>query len=315
MTWRILNAESTGYSRKALEILQQCGAVENADLNRKELQKRIGNHDALIVRLGHQIDAEILGAAPKLKAIVTATTGLNHIDLTETAKRDIVVLSLRGEREFLETISATAEHTFGLILALIRKIPAAYCDVTGGQWQRDNFKGIELAEKTIGIIGYGRLGKIVARYAAAFGMNILAHDPQPSNEVRFVSLDQLLQQSDIVSLHAAYTPETENLIDATCFSWMKQGAYFINTARGEIVDESALLHALQTGHIAGAALDVLRGEYSNHTHWMKKDPLIRYAQKNDNLIITPHIGGATSDSMEKTEIFMAKKLKKFIESL
>ena len=314
MTWRILNAESTGYSGKALEILRQCGTVENADLNRQELQKRIKNHEALIIRLGHQIDAEILNAAPKLKTIVTATTGLNHIDLAETEKRGITVLSLRGEREFLETISATAEHTFGLILALIRKIPGANCDVAAGRWNRDAFKGQELAGKTLGIIGYGRLGKIVARYAAAFGMNILAHDPQPSDEVRFVSLDQLLQQSDIISLHAAYTPETENMINATCFSQMKQGAYFINTARGELVDESALLHALQTGHLAGAALDVLRGEYSGRANWAKKDPLIRYAQKNDNLIITPHIGGATTDSMEKTEIFMANKLKKFIES-
>ena len=128
MTWRILNAESTGYSGKALEILRQCGTVENADLNRQELQKRIKNHEALIIRLGHQIDAEILNAAPKLKTIVTATTGLNHIDLAETEKRGITVLSLRGEREFLETISATAEHTFGLILALIRKIPGANCE-------------------------------------------------------------------------------------------------------------------------------------------------------------------------------------------
>ncbi len=316
MTLKILNLEPDDYSAEALAILEKFSHVDTGPLSREELKTSIGSYDILIARLGHKIDKEILEAADNLKAIVTATTGLNHIDTVEAEKRKIRVLSLQGEREFLDTITATAEHTIALILSLIRNIPASCANVLDNHWDRDSFKGIDLANRTIGIIGYGRLGGLVAHYASALGMRVLAHDVKDMTDtetVKFVSMEELLKSSDIVSLHVLYTPETHHLIDASCFKKIKEGAVFINTARGELVDEQALLKALESGHLAGAALDVIEGENIKNTNWMENDPLICYARKHSNLLITPHIGGATYDSMAKTEIFMANKLQKFIE--
>ncbi|MGQ0528086.1 MAG: NAD(P)-dependent oxidoreductase [Alphaproteobacteria bacterium] len=308
---KILNAEPGDYSAEAESLLSGFAAVHNGPLSRGKLKAAISGYDVLITRLAHRIDEEILKDAANLKAIVTATTGLNHIDLSAAQKRNIEILSLKGEHEFMDTIHATAEHTIGLMLALLRHIPAAACDVHEGHWNRDAFKGRELRGRTLGIIGFGRLGRIVAGYANAFGMNVLAFDKNPSQKaegVRFTDLDTLLAESDIASLHASFSPENAGMIGESAFAAMKKGALFINTARGELVDETALLQALEKSHLAGAALDVLKNEHEGHKNWLKKDPLWKYARKNSNLLITPHIGGATYDSMKKTEIFMARKL-------
>nr|MBI1231052.1 hypothetical protein [Cytophagales bacterium] len=296
---RVLNIEAEDYSREAQSIIESV-----ADYS---ASAEISDCEVLIVRLARRIDADILDQLPSLKAMVTATTGLNHIDLEECERRNIAVLSLKGEEEFLKTITATAEHTIALMLNLIRSIPAASASVENGEWDRDQFKGYDLFGKTLGIIGYGRLGKLVKKYALAFGMNVLTYDIKPGD---FVGLGTLLSQSDIVSLNASYVPENDKMIDSQTFNRMKKSAYFINTARGELVDEQALLDSLNSGQIAGAALDVLNDENNLN---MKENPIIEYARSNRNLLITPHIGGATYDSMKKTEIFMAKKLKKFIE--
>ncbi len=313
---RLLNTEPEDYSAEALAVLQGFAEVDARPLSRAELISSIGEYEALIVRLGHKIDQEILDQAGNLKVIVTATTGLNHLDMDALKTRNIDVLCLRGEREFLNNITATSEHCFALLLSLVRHLPRAHQSVMNATWERDDFKGSELAGKTIGIIGYGRLGLIVARYAKAFGMEVLVHDidVQAGEDVCSVSRSELLARSDIVSLHVNYSKETHHLIDAQCFEAMKQGALFINTARGEIVDEGALLSALQSGHVGGAALDVLQGENGLEEDWVNTDPLIQYAKTHDNLIITPHIGGATYDSMVKTEIFMAQKLKNWHEN-
>jgi D-3-phosphoglycerate dehydrogenase len=308
---KILNLEPQDYSAEARALVEKAGTVENGPLSRTALKKNIKNYDAVIVRLGHKIDKEILDAATNLKAIVTATTGLNHIDTAEAEKRGIEVLSLKGERDFLDTIHATAEHTFALLLSLIRNIPASACDVHDGKWNRDAFKGAELNGRTIGIIGYGRIGSKVAKYAEAFGMNVIANDILDIAGVNMTDLNSLLSKSDIVSLHVPYSETTHHMMNRSRFQQMKKGTLFINTARGEIVDEAALLEALQSSHIAGAALDVLQGENSARKSWLKNDPLWKYARKRSNLIITPHTGGATYDSMKKTEIFMAQKFLKW----
>jgi D-3-phosphoglycerate dehydrogenase / 2-oxoglutarate reductase len=295
---RILNLEPGGYSDKAYAILKKLGQIDNGPLTRAQLLKKIGNYDILIVRLGHKIDAQIIKAAKKLKYIVTATTGLNHIDQKAAAKKKIKILSLKGETKFLDEIHATAEHTWALLLALYRHIPDAAYNVLLGHWNRDLFKGNELANKTILIVGYGRIGRKIEKFARAFSMNVLLHDKEGK------SLAAQLKEADIVSVHVAYDKSTHEIIDPLK---MKKGAILINTARGETVNEKNLLKAVQSGHLAGAALDVLQSENKNT---LKKDPLIRYALQHSNLIITPHLGGATHESMEKTEIFMAKKLQK-----
>ena len=314
MKFKTLNLEPIDYSPEAKKIIKYHSDLQDGPITRKSLKERIGGYDCIIIRLGHKIDQNLLKHAGKLKVIVSATTGLNHIDVEEANSRGIKILSLKGETEFLETVTATAEHTMGLILSLIRHTPQAHNSVMSGAWDRNLFKGHDLFGKTIGIIGYGRLGKIVAKYSTAFGMNVMAYDTKSISKdepVESAALDHVLSQSDIVTLHASYSPENEGVFDKTCFDRMKKGAVFINTARGEIVNEKSLLEALETKHLSGAALDVIANEQDLPISPINDNPIYKYAREYDNLILTPHIGGATYDSMYKTEIFMAHKLVEF----
>ena len=308
---KILVTEPEDYPQTAMRILQDMGDITCGPFSREELESSIQEATILIVRLGHDINKKILEKAKNLTTIVTATTGLNHIDLDYAIEREISVLSLKGETALLETISPTADLTFGLILSLIRKIPAASADVTQAKWNRDSFKGYDLRGKTLGIYGLGRIGRKVARMGKAFDMKVIAYDIEQKNESDVNSVDEntVLKESDILSLHIPYDESLKSFFGQEKFSFMKNGSYFINTARGELVNEIALLKVLQSGHIAGAALDVLDGEYGADDEWLKSHPLIQYASKNNRLLITPHIGGASHDSMQRVEIFMAEKLK------
>lgn len=307
---RILIAESEGFSPLALGILSGLGSVKLADADSRQLRFLAADADVLWVRLRNHIDATLMDAAPRLRIIASPTTGLNHIDTAEAALRGIRVISLRDAREFLQGVRATAEHTIGLMLALLRSIPASVRHVRYGGWNRDLFKGRELYGKTIGVVGYGRLGRIVARYLRAFEACVLASDPhvnEPELEdgVRLVPLHELLQSADIISVHVSLNPGTMNLFGREQFASMRPGSWFINTSRGEIVDENALLDALRTGRLAGAAVDVVAGE---HESGRIRSPLITYARRHNNLIVTPHCGGCTAESMEKTEIYLAQQV-------
>ncbi len=307
---RILVAEGKGFSKTALRLLSDRAHVEVDDLDRDQLISQVKDFDVLWVRLRHKVDTEIFNAGPRIRILVSATTGLNHVDLDEANRRGINVISLRGETEFLQDIRATAEHTIALILSLLRHIPSAAKHVIEGGWNRDAFKGSELYGKTAGVIGYGRLGKIVSRYLRGLGMQVLTTDPAVNKSdveegINIVPLSDLLSRADVVTLHVNYTESNARFFGREEFLQMKRSALFINTSRGELVDEKALLNALQKGLIAGAALDVLDSESSTG---MGHHPLVEYARGYDNLLITPHIGGCTVESLEKTEIFMAKKL-------
>lgn len=300
-------SEVREFSPDALSLLEQYFDVHTLDSDRSALLRAVKDTDVLWVRLRHSIDSEVMDLAPNLKLIVSPTTGLNHIDEAECARRGISILSLRGETGFLREIRATAELTVGLMLSVMRHIPDAVVQVRQGDWNRDRFKGYELAQKRVGIVGHGRLGRLVAEYLQAFGCDVVACDPNPVEppDVPLVTLTELLETSDIVSLHINLTTENEGFFDDGCFDSIKRGAWLINTARGELVDEAALLVALRSGRIAGAALDVLANEDSGG---MQEHPLVAYARSHNNLIITPHIGGATYESMAKTELFMTRKL-------
>jgi D-3-phosphoglycerate dehydrogenase / 2-oxoglutarate reductase len=310
MRLKTLVAESRGFSTEAGELLRQVGDLVLADLNRADLLQAVCEADVLWVRLRHRIDTEVLAAAPDLRIVVTPTTGLNHIDTEEAHRRSIRVLSLRGEVDFLREVRATAEHTLALVLALLRRIPAAATHVRGGGWDRDLFRGHELSDKAAGVVGYGRLGRLVAHSLKALGARVLVADPHVKREtvesgLVLLSLDELLRKADIVTLHVAYSSTTHGFFGQREFSLMKEGSWFVNTSRGELVDEIALLAALRSGRLAGAALDVITDEHSGQ---LSEHPLIRYARDHDTLIITPHIGGCTVESMAKTEVFMAKRL-------
>lgn len=317
MTANLLVSESKGFSQKAKLILERVANVTWADFDRTSLLDRIHTTDVLWVRLRHNIDEEILSSAPTLRLLVSPTTGLNHIDMGLVQKKGIEVVSLRGETEFLRDVRATAEHTIGLILGLMRKLPAATTHVTDGGWDRDQFKGAELRHKRVGIVGFGRLGRIVANYLSAFGCDVVASDPNVAEEevqncnATPMSLPRLLGSSDIVSLHVDLNPKTVGFFGKREFSQMKEGAWFINTARGELIEEAALLASLQERRVAGAALDVLADESSLG---MGTNALVQYARTHGNLIITPHIGGCTGDSMRMTEEFLAEKVAKLLAS-
>ncbi|EMI17662.1 D-3-phosphoglycerate dehydrogenase [Rhodopirellula maiorica SM1] len=310
MTTRILVSESSRFSPAAAAQLQTIGEVTFADLDRAELLSAIEHVDAVWVRLRNQIDQEVLEAGRHLQVIASPTTGLNHIDLETADRRGVRVISLRGEVDFLREIRATAEHTIGLILSLLRRLPAATQHVTAGHWDRDLFCGREIHGKTIGIVGFGRLGRLVAKYLHAFDTRILAADPRIHQNdvpdyVEISSLNSLLKQSDIVTLHVNLCPSTASFFGREQFEQMRAGAWFVNTARGELVDETAMLDAMQSGKIAGAAVDVLCDERAGG---MSDHPLVAYARQNPQLLITPHIGGCTTESMAKTEMFLAEKL-------
>ncbi len=310
----LLIAESSNFCSEAIDLLQSRVDLELADIDRSGLIDAVKFIDILWVRLRNRIDADIMRAAPRLNFIVTNTTGLNHIDIDEAEKRGIQVVSLRGETEFLKDIHATAELTLALMLMSVRRLPSACGHVLSGGWNRDLFRGHELFRKTAGIVGYGRLGRIVASYLKYLGMKVLVCDPavtfdKVESGIELLTLDELLQVSDVVSLHVNLSKTTTRFFGRREFSLMKPGSWLINTARGELIDERALLDALNTGRLMGAALDVLCGESSLN---MQGHPLIEYARHNDNLILTPHIGGNTVESTEHTEMFLARKLLKII---
>ena len=311
----ILITEPLDYSKKALTIYKSLGQVcvwSEAKLSEKK------SADILVIGLKYQIDEKFLDQIPNLKVIASPATGLNHLDLAEIKSRGIKIISLRGRKGFLKNVPSTAEETFALVLSLVRNIPWAFDDVKKGGWDRIQWRGRQLMGKTIGLAGFGRLGKIVARYAKAFNMNVIACDPNVSEKfmksrgVVKVSTAELFKKSDIVSLHVLLTNETHNLVKENHLKLMKPTAYLINTARAELVEKGVLEKALKQKWIAGAAVDVLWDEKGDGSH-LKKDPLVAYARKNKNLIILPHIGGATYEAMQVTQDYIADLVCKYFK--
>lgn len=255
--------------------------------------------------LGYRFDDEKMKRCPRLRAIVTNTTGVPHIDLKAAAARDIAVLSLRDEQAFLRTITPTAEHTWGLLLALIRRTPWAHRAVLDGKWERRPFGASAMLSRLgLGVVGYGRLGRMVAQFGRAFGMQVRFYDHhQDSTDdtaQRADTLTDLVAWADVVSLHVPANESTHKLISRDLMAQFKAGSWLVNTARGEVLDEQALLEALESGRLAGAALDVLEGEFAPDFR-PSEHPLVEYARRHDNLLLTPHIGGSTLDAWSETE--------------
>lgn len=308
---KILITEPQDYSKKAIEVYKSLGEVVLGGQPDTET-------GVIVVRLKNRIDSSWLDKMPNLKVIASPTTGLNHIDVAEAEKRGVKLVTLRGHTEFLDKITSTAEETLALMLALVRKIPQAVEHVKGGGWNRDAFKGHQLSGQTLGILGLGRLGKMVARYANALGMKVLACDPNVESDAMSrhsaekVSMEELFKQSDILSLHVMLTEATQNLIKENHLKLMKPTAYLINTARAEIIEKGALEKALRENWIAGAALDVMWDEEGGGKHLAESELWEMAKSGKYNLIIVPHIGGATYDAMQITEEFIADLVKKEI---
>jgi len=314
---KILNAEAEDYSREALEILLQLGNVEEKNLTRSELLECIENYEVVIVRLGLKIDKTILNKATKLRYIVSATTGTDHIDVEYATQKGIQIVCLKGETDFLQSIPSTAEHTWALLLSVLRNIPAAYRHVLEGAWERQLFRGHNLSGQKIGILGLGRVGRQVARYALAFGCDTRAYDPYlndwPMPEVaRFHSAASLLQWCDILCIHIPYNADNHHFLNRTMLAHLKTGAVLVNTSRSGIWDERAIVELLQSHQIAAIATDVIDNEQTPSLR--TESPLLQYAQDHPQVLITPHIAGATFESMRMTEVFIAEKLSKVVNS-
>lgn len=254
------------------------------------------------------VDAEALASAPRLRIVSVAGTGANHVDRVSAAARDVAVRSLVEDRELLADLTPTAEHTWGLVLALARRTVSASRHVTAGGWERERFPGQLLHGRRLGIVGLGRLGRWVARYGEAFGMHVSAHDPSIDEDawpegIDRVTLDELFASSDVVSVHVPLDASTLGLIDASLLARLRDGAILVNTSRGAIVDEAALLQALVTGRLGGAALDVLSEEPPGADH-----PLVAFARGDDRLLITPHLGGFVPEVVVRVCVHAAGKV-------
>jgi len=296
--------EADGFSPEARACLQRLGGVRTCDDG--DLATFLAPLDALFVRLAHRIDGAFLAMAPRLRWLCSPTTGHNHMDEAALAARSVRLLSLRGEREFLETIRATPEHTLGMVIALLRRYRRAFDDVAAGKWDRDACRGDELYGNRVGIIGLGRVGYRLASYFSAFGAHVTWCDPADVPSLpewqRSPDIHGLIEASRIVVLCASYRAGQPPVIGRKEVDAM-EGRYFINTARGELVDEDALLVAVRSNRQAGVAIDVIADENGENrlAEWRALLP-------GRNLIVTPHIAGATFGSMGRTECFIADKL-------
>jgi len=247
---------------------------------------------------------------------VSPTTGLDHIDLGRLSERRIGLVSLQGEHGFLRSIPATAELTWALLLAVQRKLVPAALSVRDGQWDRSLFVGRDLRGKTIGILGVGRVGEMVAGFARAFGMRVLGHDlrERKSEGLHYVDHETLYHESEILSVHLPLEPRTMNLVGAEALDSLPRGAIVLNTARGGIVDEEALADRLEAGILGGVGLDVLAREHSpERSAHRSAERLIRLARQGLPVLLTPHLGGASIDSMRATERFCARRLKQVLQ--
>jgi D-3-phosphoglycerate dehydrogenase len=298
--------EPNQFSKKAISDLEGIGKVELFNEN-DTLSEFLADKTIIFVRLKYFLDEKLLSCAMKLKFVCSPTTGYNHIDNEYLDSRGINLISLKGEVSFLNTIRATPEHTFGLVLALLRNYKFSLCNNQDGFEDRDVLKGFEIYQKNIGIIGLGRVGRIISEYFTCFGANVSFYDTKEvdfSNQItRVNSLQDMVNGNDVIVLCASYSKENFEIINADLIELMK-GKYFINTARGELVDEKKLLKKAQVNHFKGLAIDVLSNE--NGQHNLNE---LRKLSKSKNIIITPHIAGATFESMSKTEEFIVDKLR------
>lgn len=283
---------------KILKDVKEFQVEVKLQLKPENLEEIIKDYDALIVRSTTKVTKDIIDKATKLKVIGRAGVGLDNIDLEAATQKGIIVMNTPVGN----TIS-TAEHTMSMILALSRNIPQADASTKQGEWKRSKFMGVELYSKTLGIIGLGRIGTEVAKRALSFGMKVLAYDPYLSREVaesfgvEMVELNELLQQSDYITVHTPLTSETKHMISTREFNLMKKGVRIINCARGGIIDEAALINAIKIGVVSGASLDVF-----------EKEPLPADSEllKLDNIIITPHLGASTEEAQVNVAIEVAE---------
>ncbi len=301
MTFHVLIPDNV--NQAAIDLLERTKGFRvtaPGKMSREETEAAIPDADAIIVRSSTKPDADLLALAPKLKVIARAGVGVDNIDLDAATENGVVVMNTPGGN----TIS-TAEHTLGLMLALARHIPRSHMYMSEGRWERKMFMGLELRDKTLGIIGFGRIGQAVAMRAQAFEMSVVAFDPYVDEDVMNaagvtkITLDELYAAADFITLHSLVTDDTHEMIDADAFEKMKTGVRIVNAARGALINEGDLYAALQSGKVAGAALDVYQQEPPP-----ADSPLLTH----ENVVHTPHLAASTSDAQVAVAVEAAEKI-------
>jgi D-3-phosphoglycerate dehydrogenase len=297
---KVLVAEKIGSS--GVQLLESAGfEVEHgAGWNRAELERRIADFDGIVIRSATQVDADLLAKADRLRAVARAGVGVDNVDVEAATRRGVVVANAPQSN-----VITAAEHTMALLLALARNVPQAHASLIGGAWDRAKFTGVELHEKVLGVIGFGRIGQLVAHRARGFGMRVVAYDVYLSEE-RFRELgveraatpDDVYAVADFITVHLPKNAETEGFLNTAAFAKMKDGVRILNVARGPLVVDADLKAALDSGKVAGAALDVF------HTEPVTDHPLFGYP----NVVVTPHLGASTTEATDRAGFQAAEQL-------
>jgi D-3-phosphoglycerate dehydrogenase len=296
---KVLVKEKIGDS--GIELLREQFDVDlGVDWTDEELRSRIGEYDGILIRSATKMTPDLIEAGTNLKVIGRAGVGVDNVDVPSATKRGIVVVNAPQSN-----VVTAAEHTVAMLLALARNIPQAHSSLTSGKWERSKFSGVELMDKTLGILGFGRIGQLVAERAKGFGMRVLAFDPFVSAERcrelgvdKAESSDDLYAQADFITIHLPKTPETQGWLDAKAFAAMKDGVRLINVARGGLIVEEALQAALESGKVAGAALDVFPSE-----------PITDYPLfGHPRVVVTPHLGASTAEATDRAGYQVAEQM-------
>lgn len=292
----------------AAEVLADVADVVDIPLDADALTAALPDLDAVLdASTRVPMGAAALAAAPRLRIVSLASTGSSHVDAEAARAGGVAVRTLREDRDLLADLTPAAEHTWALLLAVARRLPAAAAHARDGGWTREGFPGLMLRGRTLGIIGLGRIGGHVARYGAAFGMEVVAHDPVRTDwpaEVRRVTLDELLAGADVITVHVHLDDATRDLLDAEALARCRPGAIVINTSRGGVLDDAAAVALVRSGHLGGLGLDVLALEPP-----APDDPVLAAARELDTIVVTPHVGGFSPDAVRLVVRRAAEKIR------
>jgi D-3-phosphoglycerate dehydrogenase len=294
----------------ALDPLRELGEVDVKAPDRQFLLDHIHEYDAYLPALKVRIDRELArrGAAGRLRLIYTPSTGLDHLDLDALEEFGVQMECIRTEFELLDRITSTAELAFTLMLSAARKVPAGHNAAMKGVWARDLYRGHQLSGKTLGVLGVGRLGSMMVDFGRGFRMNVIGCDPNPRKRIpdlEYLGFEEFAARADVITIHIHLTAENERFLNAERIEQMKDGVILVNTSRGKIIDEEALLAALRAGKVGGFGADVIVGEWRDD---LDRHPLIAYAREHDNVTIVPHVGGVTWEAQSMTLRFVAEKM-------
>jgi D-3-phosphoglycerate dehydrogenase len=311
--YRILSMSEDGDS-SSLDPLRKVAEVDDREPDPDFLREHIHEYDVYIAALKVRFDREVAerGSKGRLKLVYTPSTGLDHLDLEALAEFGIEMRCIKTEYGLLDQVTSTAELAFALMLSVARKIPAAHNAAMRGHWARDLYRGHQLSGKTLGVLGVGRLGSMMVEYGRGFRMKVIGCDPHPREPIpglEYVDYDDFAERADVISIHIHLTPENEHFLNAKRIAKMKDGLILVNTSRGKVIDEEALLAALQSEKVGGFGADVIVGEWRDD---LSDHPLIAYARDHDNVTILPHLGGVSWEAQFITRRFIAEKLAEII---